>query len=157
MPNAPMGGAMIGNLVGVLFDGIAYGSLLFVISIGLSVTMGLMNFVNLAHGAFAMLGGYACTVLMTRAGAPVSRDPLPVAFVIPGPRGNRALERTLYQRLYKAPHLDQVRCSRSASCSWRSRRPPGSSGPRSNRCACPISFVGRCACWASIWVPTAFS
>ena len=51
---------MIGNLVGVLFDGIAYGSLLFVISIGLSVTMGLMNFVNLAHGAFAMLGGYVC-------------------------------------------------------------------------------------------------
>ena len=48
---------MLGNLIGVLFDGIAYGSLLFVISIGLSVTMGLMNFVNLAHGAFAMLGG----------------------------------------------------------------------------------------------------
>ena len=51
---------MIGNLIGVLFDGIAYGSLLFIISIGLSVTMGLMNFVNLAHGAFAMLGGYVC-------------------------------------------------------------------------------------------------
>ena len=49
---------MIGNLAGVLFDGIAYGSLLFIISIGLSVTMGLMNFVNLAHGAFAMVGGY---------------------------------------------------------------------------------------------------
>ena len=42
---------MVGNLIGVLFDGIAYGSLLFIISIGLSVTMGLMNFVNLAHGA----------------------------------------------------------------------------------------------------------
>ena len=53
---------MIGNLVGVLFDGVAYGSLLFVISIGLSVTMGLMNFVNLAHGAFAMLGGYVCVL-----------------------------------------------------------------------------------------------
>ena len=61
---------MIGNFIGVLFDGIAYGSLLFVISIGLSVTMGLMNFVNLAHGAFAMVGGYACTLLMTRAGVP---------------------------------------------------------------------------------------
>jgi branched-chain amino acid transport system permease protein len=61
---------MIGNFIGVLFDGIAYGSLLFVISIGLSVTMGLMNFVNLAHGAFAMVGGYACVVLMTRAGVP---------------------------------------------------------------------------------------
>ena len=46
------------NFIGVLFDGLAYGSLLFLISVGLSVTMGLMNFINLAHGAFAMLGGY---------------------------------------------------------------------------------------------------
>ena len=97
---------MLGNLVGVLFDGIAYGSLLFVISIGLSVTMGLMNFVNLAHGAFAMVGGYACVVLMTRAGVPFLAT-LPVAFVIAAIVGI-LLERTLYVRLYKAPHLDQV-------------------------------------------------
>ena len=97
---------MIGNLIGVLFDGIAYGSLLFVISIGLSVTMGLMNFVNLAHGAFAMLGGYACVVLMSRAGVPFLAA-LPVAFLVPAIAGI-VLERTLYQRLYKATHLDQV-------------------------------------------------
>jgi branched-chain amino acid transport system permease protein len=97
---------MIGNLIGVLFDGVAYGSLLFVISIGLSVTMGLMNFVNLAHGAFAMLGGYACAVLMTRAGVPFLAS-LPVAFAASALAGI-VLERTLYQRLYKAPHLDQV-------------------------------------------------
>ena len=97
---------MLGNLVGVLFDGIAYGSLLFVISIGLSVTMGLMNFVNLAHGAFAMVGGYACVVLMTRAGVPFLAT-LPVAFVVAAIAGI-VLERTLYVRLYKAPHLDQV-------------------------------------------------
>ena len=97
---------MLGNLVGVLFDGIAYGSLLFVISIGLSVTMGLMNFVNLAHGAFAMLGGYACVVLMTHAGVPFLAT-LPVAFVVAAVAGI-VLERSLYQRLYKAPHLDQV-------------------------------------------------
>jgi len=97
---------MLGNLAGVLFDGIAYGSLLFIISIGLSVTMGLMNFVNLAHGAFAMLGGYVCVLLMMRAGVPFLAS-LPVAFVISAVAGI-ALERTLYQRLYKAPHLDQV-------------------------------------------------
>ena len=97
---------MLGHLIGVLFDGIAYGSLLFVISIGLSVTMGLMNFVNLAHGAFAMLGGYACAVLMTRAGVPFLAS-LPVAFAVSALAGI-VLERTLYQRLYKAPHLDQV-------------------------------------------------
>ena len=97
---------MIANLAGVLFDGIAYGSLLFIISIGLSVTMGLMNFVNLAHGAFAMLGGYVCVLLMMRAGVPFLAS-LPVAFIISAVAGI-ALERTLYQRLYKAPHLDQV-------------------------------------------------
>jgi branched-chain amino acid transport system permease protein len=97
---------VIGNLAGVLFDGIAYGSLLFVISIGLSVTMGLMNFVNLAHGAFAMVGGYACVVLMSRAGVPFLAT-LPVAFVVAAALGI-VLERTLYQRLYKATHLDQV-------------------------------------------------
>jgi len=97
---------MVGNFAGVLFDGIAYGSLLFVISIGLSVTMGLMNFVNLAHGAFAMLGGYACVMLMTRAGVPFLAT-LPAAFVVAAAAGI-VLERTLYVRLYKAPHLDQV-------------------------------------------------
>ena len=55
---------MIGSFLGVVFDGVAYGSLLFLISIGLSVTMGLMNLINLAHGAFAMLGGYLCAVAM---------------------------------------------------------------------------------------------
>jgi branched-chain amino acid transport system permease protein len=97
---------MIGNFLGVLFDGIAYGSLLFVISIGLSVTMGLMNFVNLAHGAFAMVGGYACVLLMTRAGVPFLAT-LPVAFAVAAVVGV-VLERSLYQRLYRAPHLDQV-------------------------------------------------
>ena len=54
----------------VLFDGIASGVLLFLISVGLSVTLGLMNFVNLAHGAFAMLGGYICVTLLNRFGVP---------------------------------------------------------------------------------------
>jgi branched-chain amino acid transport system permease protein len=97
---------MIGSLAGVLFDGIAYGSLLFIISIGLSVTMGLMNFINLAHGAFAMVGGYACVMLMTRAGVPFLAT-LPVAFAAAAAAGI-VLERTLYHRLYKAAHLDQV-------------------------------------------------
>ena len=54
----------------ILFDGIALGVLLFLISVGLSVTLGLMNFVNLAHGAFAMLGGYVCVFLLGRFGVP---------------------------------------------------------------------------------------
>ncbi len=97
---------MLGNLIGVLFDGVAYGSLLFLISIGLSVTMGLMNFVNLAHGAFAMIGGYLCVVAMTRLGVPFLAT-LPIAFAGAAVVGI-VLERTLYQRLYRATHLDQV-------------------------------------------------
>ncbi|HEV8313751.1 MAG TPA: branched-chain amino acid ABC transporter permease, partial [Burkholderiaceae bacterium] len=54
----------------LLFDGIAYGMLLFVLAVGLAVTLGLMNFVNLAHGAFAMAGGYVTVLLMNRAGVP---------------------------------------------------------------------------------------
>jgi len=97
---------MLSNFIGVLFDGVAYGSLLFIISIGLSVTMGLMNFVNLAHGAFAMVGGYASVVVMTRLGVPFLAS-LPIAFVVAAAAGV-VLERTLYRRLYRAAHLDQV-------------------------------------------------
>ena len=98
--------AMLGNVLGVLFDGIAYGSLLFIIAVGLSVTLGLMNFVNLAHGAFAMLGGYVSVMAMTKAGIPFLAA-LPLAFIAAAIVGV-VLERTLYQRLYKASHLDQV-------------------------------------------------
>ncbi len=94
------------SVIGVLFDGIAYGSLLFLISVGLSVTMGLMNFINLAHGAFAMVGGYACVLLMSRLGMPFLLT-LPLAFIASAVAG-LLLERTLYRRLYQASELDQV-------------------------------------------------
>jgi len=97
---------MLGNLAGVLFDGIAYGSLLFLISVGLSVTMGMMNFINLAHGAFAMLGGYVSVMLLSRLGVPFLAS-LPLAFIASAVVG-LVLERLLYRRLYKASHLDQV-------------------------------------------------
>ena len=90
----------------ILLDGVAYGMLLFVLSCGLSVTLGLMNFINLAHGAFAMLGGYVTALLMNRAGIPFLAT-LPLAFLAPALVGV-ALERTLYRRLYGAPPLDQV-------------------------------------------------
>ncbi len=90
----------------ILFDGIAYGMLLFILAVGLSVTMGLMNFINLAHGAFAMVGGYLTVVLMQRYGVPFLLC-LPIAFVGAGLLG-AILERTLYRPMYKKPHLDQV-------------------------------------------------
>jgi branched-chain amino acid transport system permease protein len=90
----------------VLFDGIASGVLLFLISVGLSVTLGLMNFVNLAHGAFAMVGGYLCVVLLNGYGVPFLLAL--VAATLGSALLGIVLERTLYRRLYRASDLDQV-------------------------------------------------
>jgi branched-chain amino acid transport system permease protein len=97
---------MLPPVFGVLFDGIAYGVLLFILSVGLSVTLGLMNFVNLAHCAFAMLGGYVTVTLMTRFNWPFLAT-LPAAFVAAG-AASVVLERIFYRRLYRASDLDQV-------------------------------------------------
>lgn len=96
----------MGSIPGILFDGLAYGSLLFLVSIGLSITMGLMNFINLAHGAFAMLGGYASVWLTGQYGLPFLAT-LPLAFLAAAAAGLVA-ERLLFRRLYRAAHLDQV-------------------------------------------------
>jgi branched-chain amino acid transport system permease protein len=90
----------------ILFDGIAYGMLLFVLACGLAVTLGLMNFVNLAHGAFAMAGGYVTVVLANRYGVPFLAT-LPIAFLVTAAAG-LLLERTLYFRLYARSQLEQV-------------------------------------------------
>src|SRR4051795_13718450 len=90
----------------ILFDGVAYGMLLFVLACGLAVTLGLMNFVNLAHGAFAMAGGYVTVVAMNHYGAPFGLALL-AAFLVSAALG-LVLERTLYARLYARSHLDQV-------------------------------------------------
>jgi branched-chain amino acid transport system permease protein len=101
--NAP---AMLPPVLGVLFDGVAYGMLLFVLSVGLSVTLGLMNFVNLAHCAFAMLGGYVSITLANDFRWPFLAT-LPMAFAAAA-IVSVALERVLYRRLYRASDLDQV-------------------------------------------------
>jgi branched-chain amino acid transport system permease protein len=90
----------------ILFDGIAYGMLLFVLACGLAVTLGLMNFVNLAHGSFAMAGGYITILLVNRNGVPFFAA-LPIAFLVTAIIG-AIFERTLYVHVYAKPHLDQV-------------------------------------------------
>jgi len=96
----------LGPIIGVLFDGFAYGMLLFLLSVGLSVTLGMMNFVNLAHCAFAMLGGYVTVTLANTFGWPFLAT-LPMAFIAAA-LVSVVLERTLYRRLYRASDLDQV-------------------------------------------------
>jgi branched-chain amino acid transport system permease protein len=97
---------MLAALLTVLFDGVAYGSLLFVISVGMSVTMGLMNFINLAHGVFAMFGGYLAISLMKRWGVPFVAT-LPIVLIAFAAIG-AVVERLLYRRVFRVPHLDQV-------------------------------------------------
>jgi branched-chain amino acid transport system permease protein len=93
-------------LISILFDGLAYGMMLFVIAVGLSLTMGLMGFVNLAHGAFAMVGGYLTVSAMDRLGLPFPLALLAAALAVGA--ASILLERGLYARLYAAPELDQV-------------------------------------------------
>src|SRR2546423_3285952 len=93
------------TLFTILFDGVAYGMLLFVLACGLAVTLGLMNFVNLAHGAFAMAGGYICAVLVNQYGWPFFAG-LPLAFVASALIG-AGFERSLYRPLYNRRPLDQ--------------------------------------------------
>lgn len=97
---------MLPPVLGVLFDGFAYGMLLFLLSVGLTVTLGMMNFVNLAHCAFAMLGGYVTVTLINNFGWPFFAT-LPFAFLASAVVAI-FFERILYRRLYRASDLDQV-------------------------------------------------
>lgn len=97
---------MLPPVIGVLFDGLAYGMLLFLLSVGQSVTLGMMNFINLAHCAFAMLGGYVTVTLVNRYGWPFFAT-LPAAFIVAA-LTSIVFERLLYRRLYRATDLDQV-------------------------------------------------
>ena len=96
---------MFASLAGVLFDGFAFGMLLFLLSVGLSVTLGMMNFVNLAHCSFAMIGGYVTVSLANRFGWPFLAT-LPMAFLAAA-LVSIVMERTLFRRLYRASDLDQ--------------------------------------------------
>ncbi len=93
-------------LLGLGFQAVAYAAVLYLISVGLSVTLGLMGFVNLAHGVFAMVGGYLAAVAVAQYGESwwvmLVASPLIVA------AGSAVLERVVYARLYGRGELDQV-------------------------------------------------
>jgi branched-chain amino acid transport system permease protein len=96
----------IDAVTGIGLHGLAFAMVLYLISVGLSVTMGLMGFVNLAHGAFAMAGGYALTTLMARAQLPFVPALLAAVAIVVA--ASLVLERLLYRRLYGGSELDQV-------------------------------------------------
>ena len=94
------------TILNVGIDGVAYGMVLFVIAVGMSVTLGLMRFVNLAHGAFAMVGGYVAAGLTRGAGWSFWLA-LPVAVLAAGALG-ALLESLVLRHLYRRKELDQV-------------------------------------------------
>jgi branched-chain amino acid transport system permease protein len=96
----------VATLITILFFGVAYGMILYLISVGLAVTMGLIGFVNLAHGVFAMLGGYATVSFMNRFGVPFLLS-LAIGCILVAALGF-LLERMLYRRFYGRSELDQV-------------------------------------------------
>jgi branched-chain amino acid transport system permease protein len=97
---------LVANFAGILLGGLSAGTVLFIVSVGLSITMGLMGFVNLAHGAFAMFGGYVIVLAMNRAHINFGVALL-LGFIATAAL-SVVLERTLYRRLYRAGELDQV-------------------------------------------------
>jgi branched-chain amino acid transport system permease protein len=98
--------AIFDALTSILFHGLAFAMVLYIVSVGLSLTMGLMGFVNLAHGAFAMAGGYVTVILMNAYHVPFAAA-LAAAFIVVA-AVSAILERTLYTRLYGAGELEQV-------------------------------------------------
>ena len=90
----------------VLFNGVAYGMLLFIMSVGLSVTLGMMNFVNLAQASFSMLGGYVMVAVTQKLGIPFLVS-LPIAFVVVG-IASLVIERLIFRHFYGTDDLTQV-------------------------------------------------
>lgn len=93
-------------LLSILFTGTAYAMVLYIISVGLSITMGLLGIANLAHGAFAMAGGYLLITLLDRFAIPFGPALIVAAAVVAA--ASVVLERLLYARVYKAGEFDQV-------------------------------------------------
>ena len=96
----------LATLLSLLIDGVAYGMMLFLISVGLTITLGVMRVVNLAHSAFAMIGGYFALWIMQRAGLGFFLA-IPLA-VVGTMLVGAALERTLYRWVYAAGSLGQL-------------------------------------------------
>jgi branched-chain amino acid transport system permease protein len=93
-------------LLSILFTGTAYAMVLYVISVGLSITMGLLGIANLAHGAFAMAGGYLLITLLSQLALPFGVALALAALIVAA--ASIVLERLLYARVYKAGEFDQV-------------------------------------------------
>jgi branched-chain amino acid transport system permease protein len=97
---------MIDTLVSILFSGAAFATVLYLVSVGLSITMGLLGIANLAHGSFAMAGGYVAFLLVNRMGVDFFLALAIAAIVVAA--FSVVLERFVYAPVYAAGELEQV-------------------------------------------------
>ena len=98
--------SVLNEVITVLAFGLAFSMLLFIISVGLSITMGLMGFANLAHGSFAMAGGDIPVTLVNDKGVSFAVS-LVIAFLVVA-LISIVFERVLYRHLYRRSEMDQV-------------------------------------------------
>ncbi|WP_043460689.1 ABC transporter permease subunit, partial [Azohydromonas australica] len=97
---------MLQTLLNILIDGVSYGMVLFVISVGMSITLGLMRFINLSHGALAMIGGYLAAWLMREQG--LGFWPGLLLAMLGTAMLGALLEALVLRRLYRRSELEQV-------------------------------------------------
>lgn len=97
---------MTDTVISILFSGAAFATVLYLISVGLSITMGLLGIANLAHGAFAMAGGYIAFALVNRLGVNFFAALLAAAAAVAAI--SVVLERLIYRPVYDAGELEQV-------------------------------------------------
>jgi branched-chain amino acid transport system permease protein len=90
----------------ILLYGVSYGLVLFIISIGLVITMGLMRVANLAHGVFAAAGGYLAFTLMSAYSLSFGIAAILAVAVIS--LLSVGVERVFFVKLYKSPEIDQI-------------------------------------------------
>jgi branched-chain amino acid transport system permease protein len=88
-----------------VFNGVQFGVMLFLMAAGLTLVFGIMNVVNLAHGALYMIGAYVCaeTYLATGSFALAIPAGLAAALVT-----GVIIEIGIFRILYARDHLDQV-------------------------------------------------
>jgi branched-subunit amino acid ABC-type transport system permease component len=93
------------DFFGQALNGLSYGVLLFLLSVGLTLIFGMLDIVNLAHGSFYMLGAYAGLTMIAATGnfwLALLVAPLAVGLV------GALMERSVLRPLYRRPPLDQV-------------------------------------------------
>lgn len=88
-----------------ILNGIQFGLMLFLMSAGLTLVVGIMNFINLAHGSLYMIGAYLAAFIQQRTGSFFVAVLLAVPLVV---LLGFLLETTIFKRFYKRDHLDQV-------------------------------------------------